>query len=170
MTWGFWLWGENKDGDLYKINYQDDFGGFAVYPISQIIDDFSGTGKIGIIPRMLSGWTKDVDQDRIWDLSTVTMDDDNYYHVYLTQGDAELYTTNELVVTPRILSATFVSEKAVNVTTSTKISDAKLYKDGDLVHEQNKLGNVKVGRLELPKDFVPDFTANYTIEVTFTDG
>lgn len=170
LAWGFWLWGENKDGDLYEINYQDDFGGVAVYPISQIIDDFSGTGKIGIIPRMLSGWTKDVDQDRIWDLSTVTMDDNNYYHVYLTQGDVELYTTNELVVTPRILSAAFVSEKAVNVTTSTKISDAKLYKDGTLVHEQTKLGNVKVGRLELPKDFAPDFTANYTVEVTFTDG
>ncbi len=170
LSWGFWLWAENKDGELYEMNYQDDFGGVALYPVSQIIVDFDGSGTIGIIPRLLSGWTKDVDQDRLWDLSTYTMDDNNYYHVYLKQGDAELYMTKDLIVTPRILSAAFVSEYSVNVTTSTKITAAKLYKDGELIHEQSKLGNVKIGRLTLSKDFTPDFNATYTVEVTYTEG
>lgn len=169
LTWGFWLWAENKDGSLYKLNYQDSFGAVAVYPISNIIDNFDGTGTIGMIPRLLDDWVKDMDSDRTWDLSQFTMDENNFYHVYITQGDLELYMTDELIVTPRITNAAFVSDRGITVSASTKINGAKVYENEKLIHEQS-LANVKVGKINLPDTFVADFGATYEVEVTYSAG
>ena len=32
--WGFWIWEMGGDGILCEMNYADDFGGVAVYPLS----------------------------------------------------------------------------------------------------------------------------------------
>lgn len=168
LKWGFWLWSEGKEGELYTMNYQDDFGGVAVYPMSVLFDNFTGTEKIGMIPRLLTDWVKDVDEDREWDLSQFEMDENNFYHVYITQGDKELYMTDELIITPKIKNAVFATEKAIVVTASVKINNAKIYENGALIAEQ-KLANVKSGRITLASDFAPDFTAVYTVEVTYSD-
>ena len=35
LKWGFWIWTDGgEEGQLFKLNYQDDFGGVAMYPLS----------------------------------------------------------------------------------------------------------------------------------------
>lgn len=168
-TWGFWIWADGKDGELYKLNYQDAFGGIAIYPVSNFIDNFSGSGKIGIIPRLLSDWVKDCDVDRFFELSELTIDANNYYHIYLTQGDEELYKTKDLMVEAKINSASFVKERTISVSASKKVNLAKVYENGELIHEQTMPNNMALS-IKLPDTFEPNLGAKYTVEVTFSEG
>ena len=47
--WGLWCWSENAAGAEYPLNYQDDFGGIAYYPLST----FANAHSIGFIVKEL---------------------------------------------------------------------------------------------------------------------
>lgn len=164
-TWGFWLWSEGADGVLYEMNYQDDNGGVALYTLKDL--SLTSSSTLGMIPRMLSGWTKDCDGDRFMNIADYTMDENNYYHVYLTQGDPNLY--KDLVAMKYCVNAEFVGTDQIKVTTKQPIVSISILEDGKILAE-TKTDKTTSVRYNVAKDFSFDTSKAYTVEVKFADG
>ena len=170
-SWGFWLWtksgsvgSEDKPPYGWPINYQDEWGGVALYSFSQLhMPDTSES--LGLIAKKMDNtWTKD-GGDRFWDLSETTIDANNYYHVYLIQGDGNLYKDPDDIQYG--MSAAFVSDKQIEITTKTPIKHIALY-EGDKLATQTDTDQTVSIRYNLKKD--PNFTKSYRIEATFVAG
>ena len=131
--WGFWLWGLGKDGALYELNYADDFGAVGVYPLSNFFTGFTGSETLGIIPRRLDSWTKDGESDRLLAFSEMVMDENNYYHVYIKEGDIELYMTDQLIKSDKIKFATFTDETHFSVSTSQGVDHYDVYHGNEVI-------------------------------------
>lgn len=166
-TWGFWIWQQGGEGALFEINYEDEFGGVAVYALSEFGADALTKG-IGIIPRMLDSWTKDCDSDRLLSFKNLVMDENNYYHIYLTQGDEAIYMDKDLTVAPAITKANFSSMKRMVVFTNKPICHIALYENGVKIVE-NDVDNKTGGRCDFPEGKTVDFGSNYEVEVTFSE-
>ncbi len=163
--WGFWIWQTGGEGDLYEMNYTDDFGGVAVYPLSAFGPDALTKG-IGIIPRLLDSWTKDGDADRMISFDDYTMDENNYYHFYIKQGDIAIYMDKNFSVAPKVTEAKFVSMNQVQILANTPITHAAVYESGVLLCEQtvNEQKNVTI---DLPDGVQAVLGKNYEVEVAF---
>lgn len=166
-TWGFWIWQQGGEGALYEMNYQDDFGGVAVYPLSQLGKDALTKG-IGIIPRLLESWTKDCDTDRLLSFSELVMDENNYYHIYLTQGDEAIYMDENLTVAPKITDARFTSLDQVLVMTNAPIQHMALYENDSKVFEKD-VSNTNGIRCDFPDGLKANIGSSYKVEVTFSE-
>ncbi|MDE6441672.1 MAG: hypothetical protein K2L12_02840, partial [Clostridia bacterium] len=164
-TWGFWIWAIGGEGAVYKLNYQDDFGGIAVYPLSQFGANAQSSG-IGFIPRMQASWTKDCDDDRLVNFNGYTLKD-NYYHVYITQGDKNVY--KDTVTMMYNANASFTSESQISVKTKEPIQHIKIFEGDTLLDETDTAKTVSV-RYNFPKGKTPDLSKGYTVEVKFADG
>ena len=173
-TWGFWLWttsGSVKSDDSkapygWKMNYQDDFGGVALYSFSQL--GLTGTSeKLGIIAKKLdTTWTKD-GGDRFWDLSASEKDANNYYHIYLIQGDGDLY--KNIGDEKYGMSAAFTSDKQIVITTKTAVKHVAIYEGEDILAETDTDETAKI-RFNFAEGKKPDFEKDYKVEVTFVVG
>ncbi len=163
--WGFWIWQVGGEGDLYEMNYTDDFGGVAVYPLSAFGSDALNKG-IGIIPRLLDSWTKDGDVDRMISFADYQMDENNYYHFYIKQGDIAIYMDKNFSVAPKITEAKFVAMNQVQILANTPITHAAVYESGVLLWEQtvNEQKNVTI---DLPAGVQAVLGKNYEVEVAF---
>ena len=166
--WGFWIWEMGGDGILCEMNYADDFGGVAVYPLSKF-GSKTLTKGIGIIPRRLDGWTKDGDADRVISFADYEMDENNYYHFYIKQGDLTIYKDANFSVAAAITGAAFTSMQEVLVQTNTEITAAALYMDGTLLTQQAVASEMQV-KLTLPEGTQAVLGNTYEVEVTFADG
>lgn len=165
-TWEFWIWQQGGGGKEYKLNYQDDNGGVAVYPLSAFGNDAINQG-IGIIPRTPNWAQKDCDDDRMVNFADYTMDANNYYHIYLTQGDKNLY--KDITTMKYSMSAAFASESQIAIKTKEPIKSVKIYEGDQLIAESATEATISV-RYNLPKNKTPDLIKGYTVEVAFANS
>ena len=173
-TWGFWLWtksgtvgsDDTKAPYCWAINYQDDFGGVALYSFTKLgLTDTSE--NLGLIAKKAQkDWVKD-GGDRFWDLSSSTLDENNYYHIYLIQGDDDLYYNSENI--NYAMSAGFTSESQIAITTKTPVTNVKLY-EGDKVIADSKTDDTVSIRFNFANGKKPDMSKDYKVEVTFKIG
>lgn len=171
--WGFWLWVTGGEGKLFNLNYQDDFGAIALYKLSDI-GSLAVQKGIGVIPRLQSGWTKDGDADRAVDFSTLTLTN-NYYHIYVVQGDINVYTTLDAQLKQKVkdiqygVSAEFTDESTVSVKTESPINYV------EVLHGNELLGGTS---MPLTTDVTYKFKQGssavigdeYSVNVTFEGG
>ena len=172
--WGFWLWTESgsvKSDDkvapyCWPLNYQDDYGAVAMYSLDELNWD-NTTEKMGIIAKkQTSTWTKDVDADRFIDLAQYPMDEHNYYHVYLYQGDKNMYkSVDELM---HGVTATFLDETQIKITARATISHLELREDDKIVGEGDHNGSTMMF-FNFAKGKQPDITKSYTLKAVFKD-
>ncbi len=163
-TWGFWLWADGKDGDVYNLQYQDDIGGVTICPVSTFGTNVT---KIGLIPRLQSGWTKDCDDDRYINLSDYELDANNYYHIYLTQGDKNLYS--DVKSMKYCVTAAFSSEKQIEISTKEPMQYIKIYEGSEVLAETQTTDTISV-RYNLGSSKTPDLNKEYKVEVQFANS
>lgn len=147
-SWGFWIWVNGGAGNVYALNYQDDDGGVAVYPLSAFGADAQSKG-LGLIPRMQADWVKDCDGDRMINFADYAMDSNNYYHIYLTQGDKNLY--KDISSMKYSMSASFVSESQIAIKAKEPVTSVKIYEGDELIAEGTTDSAVSI-RYNLPAD------------------
>lgn len=165
LKWGFWIWSDGAEGQLFNLNYQDDFGGIAIYPLSAF--GATETSRIGIIPRLQSDWVKDCDADRMLELSTLTKDENNYLHVYLKEGDVNLYKQpNEMQYAS---TAWFRDGSTVIVNSNAKIVSLVL-KGGETEYAQVDGKSKNRVEFSLPENTVIDLSDKIVVVLTFDDG
>lgn len=179
-AWTLWLWttsgtvGSSTSGAGWKFNYQDEFGAVALYSLEDLgklqggTGGFTGDEPLGFIVRNAS-WGKDVDADRFWTLGD--KDENNYYHLYLLQGDSKLYTSkpegqDNLKYNA---NAAFRSEKQIAITTATPVRHVKIYEGTTLLGETDTDETAKI-RYNMPGSKKADLNKEYKVELTFADG
>ena len=111
--WGLWLWAFKGSGlpESTVTGFSAstlDADGFALIDTQVPISD--GVTELGMIPRLKSGWTKDVDLDRV-----VKLDSNKFAEVWIKQGDGYLYPNNTFVVPPEIWGASIESLRTIKV-------------------------------------------------------
>lgn len=166
--WSLWIWLPSKDGKQYNYNYMDDFGVIAYYKLSEI--GAESDGKIGFIVAQLPGWAaKDVDSDRYIDLTGFEKDSKSIFHVYLFQGDTNMYSTADKSQPDRITTASFDSRTQISVATTNPIKSYKVYKNEELIQDDN-VDNLTSLKINLDSDKSFQFGYNYTVKVKFTNS
>lgn len=172
--WGFWIWQIGGEGNVYNVNYQDDFGGVAVYPLSAFGSEAQSKG-VGVIPRLQTSWTKDGDADRSINFSTLTLGSDNYYHVYVLQGDINVYTALTENLKQKIndmrygVKAAFDGENSIVISTESPMKSVKILCEEQVLASSDFASAAQV-TYTMDKNTKINLDSNYFVEVTFDGG
>ena len=172
--WKLWLWttsgsiGSNEQEAGWAFNYKDDWGVIALYTIEDLESLQGGKGgfdtseQIGLIVRD-ADWGKDFGSDRFFSLGQ--KDANNYYHIYVKQGEANLY--NSIDEFKFSLSAKFIDDKQIEIVAATPLKNVQIY-GGDKVIAETKLEQqAAAGRCTLSDDVEIEFNQTYKIKATF---
>jgi pullulanase len=114
--WGLWLWaikGVNLPATQVTPFFSNvvDSKGYGLINAQVPISD--GVTQLGLIPRLKSGWTKDVDLDRI-----VNLDENNSAEIWIQQNDGYIYTNDTFIVPPEMWGASIETLRTIKVTLS----------------------------------------------------
>ena len=165
--WGYWIWVTGSDGQLYEHTGTDSYGGVAKYTLDTFGKDALEKG-IGIIPRLLSGWTKDCDADRMLDFSDYEKDENNCYHVYIREGDVKLYKDNDM---PAFISiCRFESMTSIKVVASEAMTKVELLEGDKVIETITEAEGSATVTIDLPAEVEVDIGKPYTINATFASG
>ena len=164
-NWTLWLWDPEGTDDNVEddFNYQDDYGVIAFYPLSYF-GSLSG-GRLGIIVKTKGSWTKDgTEADRFIVFDELKKDENNVYHVYLSGGDAHIYTDPEKTISDTINNVRFLNEKQIYIEASNPLETVLIYKNGEQIQEVNGAGRSK---FSISLDETADLAGAYTLEAIF---
>ena len=166
--WNLWLWEGGHDGASYKFNKKDSYGVYAYYPLSTWEDPL--TNQLGFIVRLNEWVQKDVESDRYIDFSLFKKDDKRTYHVYLKQGDANIYTDEEGHMTGSLKLCTFNTMNRLVVSANIGIQAYRVTQDD--VEILNERFNSPKRRVEanLPNGDSVDFASTYKAYVELENG
>ena len=170
-NWDMWLWEANHDGAAYAFNYKDDWGVIAAYPLSTWDDPITNT--LGFIIRKGgNSWSaKDCGGNDLYlDFSLFDKDENDVYHVYMISGDSNMYTDSEGTIKGKITMATFATESRIALRCNVPVSSYILRKDGELLIENNKVGNITAPDIDLPNGEKVDYLSKYEIFITLQTG
>jgi pullulanase len=115
--WGLWLWAFRADPGLPESQVtpfsgsQLDANGFAV--LTTQVPITPNVTQLGMIPRLKSGWTKDMDVDRL-----VNLDSNKSAEIWIQQGDAYIYNNSSFTLPSEIWEASIQTFKTIKVTLS----------------------------------------------------
>ena len=114
--WGLWLWAFKGTGLPESVvtpfsNSNKDADGFGY--IETLVPISAGVTELGLIPRLKSGWTKDMDQDRI-----VKLDANKSAEIWIKQGDAYIYNNSSFTLPAEIWSANIETLRTIKVVIS----------------------------------------------------
>ncbi len=115
--WGLWLWAFKADPGLPESQVtpfsgsQLDEKGYAV--LTTKVPITPNVTQLGLIPRLKSGWTKDVDLDRL-----VNLDANKSAEIWIQQGDGYIYNNSSFILPSEIWSATIETFRTIKVTLS----------------------------------------------------
>ena len=114
--WGLWLWAfkgvglaENPVTGFSSSTL--DSNGFAL--IDTYVPISAGVTELGMIPRLKSGWTKDVDLDRV-----VKLDENKSAEIWIKQGDGYIYRDSTFTIPPEMWGASIETLRTIKVTLS----------------------------------------------------
>ena len=115
--WGLWLWAFKADPGLPESQVtpfsssQLDSNGFAV--LTAQVPITPNVTQLGLIPRLKSGWTKDVDVDRL-----VNLDANKTAEIWIKQDDAYIYNNSSFILPAEIWAASIQTFRTIKVTLS----------------------------------------------------
>ena len=115
-SWGLWLWAYKgvglPDSTVTGFSASNlDSDGFAL--IDTQVPISAGVTELGLIPRLKSGWTKDVDLDRV-----VPLDGNKFAEIWIKQGDGLIYTDSTFTIPTKIWGASIETFRTIKVTLS----------------------------------------------------
>ena len=115
--WGLWLWALKGSPSLpatavtpFAANTLDS-NGFAL--IDTQVPISAGVTELGLIPRLKSSWTKDMDQDRV-----VKLDANKSAEIWIKQGDAYIYDNSSFTLPAEMWAANIETLRTIKVVLS----------------------------------------------------
>ena len=175
QPWSLWLWSPGADGAKYEFNYRT--GNFVVasYALSDFnIDlDADPSATLGFIVAKNPGSTwdaKDVDSDRYVEFSSLKKDESNIYHVYIFQGDANIYINENKVMVDKIKSVKFTTDSNINCQTTNTLAKYEVFENGVRIAEKELDGTVKSFNYGFTSEHPFSYDNSYSVRVTFSTG
>ncbi|MCF0107953.1 MAG: type I pullulanase [Bacilli bacterium] len=168
-TWALWLWKyPDGTGEEWQFNGNDAFGTVASYPLSNWTN--CEDDGLGFIIKSKGSWSqKDVDSDRVIDFTALEKDDKDVYHVYLKNGDSNVYVSEDLKILDSITMAAITGEHNIAINTATKASHVKIFEDEEIIYDQSWESGMSIIRPRIT-DRTLSFEKVYKAEVTFLES
>ncbi len=173
--WGFWLWAIGTDGVRYPLNYQDEYGGVAVVALSKLGTETTRIGLIPINDNKTSGddwYTKDTASQNRFFLPGVYKQSDGCYHLYLVEGDGNIYKTAQETNFESLnygITAQFKDKQNIDINFATPVTHVALYENEQLIGEWSASGQ-KAGRVGYVLDSEAVIGNHYSVKATFEKG
>ena len=112
--WGLWLWAFKGAASLpasvvtpFSSSVLDNKG-YAL--IDTQVPISAGVTQLGLIPRMKSSWTKDVELDRL-----VNLDENHSAEIWIQQNDGYLYKNDSFIMPAEIWGASIESLRTIKI-------------------------------------------------------
>lgn len=169
-----WIWPKSGDGSWYAWEGTDDRNlAYTTFDYTK----HASAKEFGFLVVKGDWGGKDIDSDRYVNLDELTIDAKGNYHVYLVQGDSEVYTKPG-VVQPKFYSLQITKDKTTGnyslyCKTNTEWKELTLYRGETAVLTSDTIAsdeNAAVNGVELTyllgTEF-PDLTVPYSMEMKF---
>ncbi len=167
--WALWLWERNKDGAEYQFNENDSYGAVAKVSLTTWSKDLL-SNDLGFIVKTKGSWgAKDVESDRYIKFSELVKDSSNTYNIYLKTGDATIYKNAADVVKYDILSCAFTSSTEISFTTSSAISNYKVYENDAVIANVDVTTQGTSFKFTF-EDKEVNLSSNYKVEVSYQNS
>ncbi len=170
--YALWLWDDTKDGREFTFTHGDDYGKYLFVPRS----DLPSTTLVNFIIKSKGGWddfqtadTQILYADHTYDEVTMA------YHFYILNGLTNVYKSAEEARANSIYQAHFTAKNKFKIVTNNKPLSYDLLIDG--VKEKTAAISATYSNTlytysattTISNDFVPNFSKNYEVDVTFED-
>lgn len=181
--YNLWLWAKDAEGKDYQFNGEDDFGVYAKYKFEEVNSTAFSAG-LGFIVKENKPWadspSKDYDQDRFLDFSTLDKDKYGYYHAYLMTGDANIYSNDKLEVNDAIMHFSMSYNETTDIIniwfqTNHEFSEFSIKADETIIvsnetvdTDSNVISKSKK-RIQYKLSEFPDLKKEYTLKVKFAE-
>ena len=161
--WSIWLWEfPQRAGRQFEFEGRDSFGMFAVLPLS-IWSKNALYNNLGMIIKSTKSWAKKDGSDKIIKFYKMEPDEKGDYHVYVLQGDDDLYKSEKLERIQTFDYAYFVDFRTLSVKSYDSFTEYRIFDDGNMVAEEHFSEPKNEFKLELKKDV--DLDHDYKVEI-----
>jgi pullulanase len=160
--WGLWLWETDGDGSFYSFDYEDDFGVYGEYALS----NWSDTSGLNYILRY-GEWS--------WQTADLTLsyadfpaDENLEHHCYIAEGkETQLFDNTEDALASSLSSCYFTSFTEIGYASSSTVTEITVSDGSEIIYsgEPNKTS----GKIDLGDEFELDLTKSYEVVAYFGD-
>ncbi len=164
--YALWLWKLGGQGKEYAFSGQDDYGAYALIPISSFTSDIASF-KMGTIVKSAGSWSYQT-PDLTADFSLAALDSSGNAPIWLKYQDNEIYYSEPSKLSFAKLE--FDSLTSVYVSASSEFSLLRLKKNGETIKESRLNSPMKSMSWNLGEGFSLDFASSYALEAVFSGG
>ncbi len=166
--WNIWSWVLGKEGSAFNFDDEDDYG--VVSKINYA--DINSGDQVGFIIRKGNWASKDIGEDRVVTFTDEDLVGDKYVkHIYLLQGDRNIYTNPDVDKSPRAKLVSFTGPKTIRLTgvTASSLDEITvLNSKGEMVEFKNLIQ--EDGSVTLLSATDIDLLDNYTVTIEGYSG
>ncbi len=163
--WSLWLWEfPQRIGKQYEFNGEDSFGAICALPLSNW-SKLVKYNNLGLIVKDSKSWKKD-GTDKIVKFYKIDEDKNGDYHVYLKQGDDELYASEKFERISTFIFAKFLDYKTVGIKAYDSFSELTIFEDGKSIIKMRL--NKPVKEMEIPLKKEANLDHDYKVEIKLT--
>ena len=161
--WSIWLWEfPQRIGKQFEFTDRDSFGILASIPLSNWTKN-AIFNNLGMIIKSTDSWDKKDGSDRIIKFYKMEPDKNGDYHVYVLQGDDDLYSNEKLERIQTYEYKNFIDFRTISVKAYDVFTEYRIYDDGNLVKEEKFSEPKNSFKTELKQDV--NFDHDYKVEI-----
>ena len=167
-SWALWVWADGKEGNEFEFTLTGDYGAICQIDLSDEYFKDCLDGDFGVIVKSKGSWDKkDVEEDRFFNLSSMTKED-GYYNMYLVTGDNNIYFDSSLVTLERISSAILTTDLKFKVVCSRPVKEYSILENNTVIHKEENINKTLIS-IKLT-DKVLSVKNKYSVSVTFAES
>ena len=134
--WSIWLWEfPQRAGRQFEFEGRDSFGIYASIPLS-VWTKNAIFNNIGMIIKSTKSWAKKDGSDKVIKFYKMEPDKNGDYHVYVLQGDDDLYSNEKLERIQTYEYKNFVDFRTASIKAYDPFTECRIFDNGNLVLEE----------------------------------
>ena len=162
-NWSLWLWEiPQRAGKQFEFDGSDSFGVTCTIRLSTWTKN-ALYNNIGLVIKSTKSWEKKDGSDKYIKFYKMEPDANGDYHVYVLQGDNELYANAKLKRIMTFEYAKFVDFKTVAVKTFDDFTEYRILMDGKVI--KNEVFSQPKNELKIELENEINFDHDYRVEV-----
>ena len=160
--WSLWLWEfPQRIGKQYEFNGEDSFGAKCSLPLSNW-SKLVKFNNLGLIVKDSKSWKKD-GTDKIIKFYKIDEDKNGDYHVYIKQGDDELYASEKFERITTFIFAKFLDYKTIGIKAHDSFSEVVIFENGKSLVKMSL--NKPQKEVEIPLKKEANLDHDYKVEI-----
>jgi len=160
--WGLWLWEDGQEGSLYTFDYEDDYGVYGEFPLS----NWTNTTGLNYILRYGEWAWQTADLSLLY--ADFPADENLEHHCYIAEGkETQLFDNPEDALASSLSSCYFTSFNEIGFSSSSNVTEITVYDGDEVIYTGTP--NKSSGKIDLGDEFELDLTKSYELVAYFGD-